>query len=392
MLYFFLSCAPDEDDIFVHRLHRDLSAEITRRIGAEPQQVVGYLDDSGTANWPSDARTALGTCQTFIALWSAKYLSNDRCGRCWGIFADRLRDDRSDGDRNAEAMIPVIWSAADLPDNVLAEEDLDVRPHRTPNGDDLRVLMRLRSHRAAYRAFVASLAHRVVETAHTRRLPPAQPAIDVDGAADPFAVRRARGGDGHEAAKVYVVVAAGTREQMRTVRNDLRFYGLRREDWAPYQPVASQSLAARARGIVSDRRLQSEVVPIESVPEWLREGSRRDILVLLVDAWATRLDHLGQALREIGLRDDAAVAVLVPANRDDQETTAHRVELRREVLETFPGRASWRDSLFHIGVGSPDDFDADLSVAIAAAQRRAYRPGSVDPSRGKRVRPVLEGP
>ncbi|GLW33014.1 FxsC protein [Actinoplanes regularis] len=392
MLYFFLSCAPDEDEIFVHRLHRDLSAEITRRIGAEPQQVVGYLDASGTANWPSDARAALSTCQTFIALWSAKYLGNDRCGRCWGIFADRLRADRSTGDRDADSMIPVLWAAADLPENALAEEDLDLRPHRTPNDDDLRILMRLRSHRPAYRAFVASLAHRVVETAHTRRLPPARLAIDVDGAVNPLAGRRFGHGDGHEATKVYVVIAAGTREQMRTIRDDLRFYGRRREDWAPYQPVAPQSLVARARDIVSDRRLQSEVVSIESVPERLRGGSRRDILVLLVDAWATRLEHLGRALREIGGRDDSAVAVLVPANRDDPETTAHRSELRREVLETFPGRSSWRDSLFRVGVDSPDDFDTDLSVAIAAAQRRAYRRGVVEPQPGKGTRPVLEGP
>ncbi|KUL42407.1 FxsC protein [Actinoplanes awajinensis] len=396
MLYFFLSYAPDEDDIFVHRLYQDLSAEIIRRIGAEPQQVVGYLDDSGAGSWPVDARTALSDCQTFVALCSSKYLASERCGRYWGVFVDRIHGDGSDNGRGADSLIPVLWAADGLPEDVFHEPDLKVRPLRTPNGDDLRIMMRLRSHRAAYAAFVASLAHRVVEAAHAHRLPPAPAGTDPDAAVNPFDRRRHRHGVAGRSTKVYVVVAAGTREQMRAIRGDLRFYGLRREDWAPYQPVAPQSLAARACGIVSDRRLQSEVVPIESVAERLRAGLRRDILVLLVDAWAARLDDLEPALREIGRQDEEAVAVLVPASSDDVETSARRVELRSEVLKRFPGRSSWHDSLLRIGVESPDDFDADLSVAIAAAQRRAYRRGwgeqRPDPSRAGARRPVLEGP
>jgi FxsC-like protein len=394
MLYFFLSYAPDEDDIFVHRLFRDLSAEIARRIGAEPQQAVGYLDDSGGNSWPADARAALGTSQTFIALCSSRYLASDRCGRYWGAFIDRIRKDDSDSGEAADALIPVVWAADGVTDDLFSEPGLDIRPHRTPHGDDLRIMMRLRSHRAAYLAFVASLAHRVVETAHAHRLRPAPLGLDLDAVANPFEQRRQ--GAAADTTKVYVVVAAGTRDQMRAIRNDLQFYGRQREDWAPYQPVAPQSLAARACGIVSNRRLESEVVPIESVPERLRKGLHRDILVLLVDAWATHVDDLDRALREIGKQDDEAVAVLMPASQEDRETSARRVELRGQVLKSFPSRSSWHDSLFRIGVDSPDEFDADLSVAIAAAQRRAYRRGwrtqRADAPRSGAGRPVLEGP
>ncbi|AEV82392.1 hypothetical protein ACWT_1374 [Actinoplanes sp. SE50] len=390
MLYFFLSYASDEDDIFVRRLYRDLSAEIARRIGAEPQQVIGYLDDSGNGRWPADARSALGTCQTFIALCSSRYLASDRCGRYWGTFVDRIRKD--DSAAASGALIPVLWSADGVSGDVFHEPGLDVQPHRTPHGDDLRVMMRLRSHRAGYAAFVASLAHRVVETAHAHRLPDGPAGVDLDAAVNPFDERRHRPGAGPPSTKVYVVVAAGTREQMRAVRDDLRFYGRRREDWSPYQPMTPQSLAARACGVVSDRRLQSEVVPIESVPERLRKGLQRDILVLLVDAWATRVEDLHRALREIGERDDEAVAVLVPASPGDGETSARRGELRGEVLRSFPGRASWHDSLFRVGVDSPDEFDADLATAIAAAQRRAYRRERPGGSRPGPRRPVLEGP
>nr|WP_221382471.1 FxsC protein [Actinoplanes polyasparticus] len=396
MLYFFMSYASDEDVIFVRRLHRDLSVEIIRRIGSEPQQAVGYLDDSSGAKWPVDARNALSSCQTFIPLCSLRYLMDERCGRRWGVFAERVRARQAEMSQSEDRLMPVQWARDDLPDDLFTEPDLDVRPHRAPNGEDLRVLIRLQSHRPAYRAFVTSLAHRVVASAHAYRLPPAQLGIDLDAVPNVFESRLAALGRADLPAKVVVVVAAGTREQMRAVRTDLQFYGVRREDWAPFQPQAVQSVASRAREIASDRRLRSEVVSLESVPERLRTGPRQDILVLLVDAWAiTWLDHLRSALREIGSRDDATTVVLIPASRDDPETANHRNELRRAVLAAFPGRSVRRDHLFHPEVDSADDFDADLSVAIAVAQRQVSRPTRPEGRSADRHavgRPVLEGP
>jgi FxsC-like protein len=393
--YFFLSYAPDDDDLFVRRFYHDLSTDISRRIGQQAYADVGYLDDAGRmgSHWPADARAALANCQTFIALCSAKYLLTSRCGKSWEIFTERLRDYRRRNGQHSSALIPVIWAGDGVSDDAFAEEDLDITPHHTPDGEDLRVLMRLNSHRSAYRAFVSSLAHRVVETARTQRLPPAPPGTDIASAVNAFQARPGWRRGAARTQQVCFVVATGTREQMNTIRESVQFYGKQREDWAPFQPTVPQPLAAHARMVASGRLFDSEVVSIEAVPERL-SASGADIVVLLVDAWATRLESVRTALREIDQRDDAEVAVLVPASRDDPETKAHQSELRTAVMGTFPGRTRRRDSTFRTDIETVGTFDDDLATALAEARHRIYRNRQVrQPASGRTAgRPILEGP
>ncbi len=397
MRYFFLSYTPDDDDLFVRRFHHDLSTDIVQRIGQHPSTDVGYLDDAGRmgSHWPADTRAALANCQTFIALCSAKYLLTSRCGRSWGIFVERLRDHQRRGGQPVSALIPVMWEGEGVSDDAFAEEGLEITPHRTPDGTDLRVLMRLTTHRSAYRAFVSSLAHRVVETARSQRLPPAQPGTDIASAVNAFEARPGWRRGPTRAQQVYFVVATGTREQMNTIRESVQFYGKRREDWAPFQPTVPQPLAAHARMVASGRLFDSEVVSIEAVHERLEATGRgADIVVLLVDAWATRLESVRKAMREIDQRDDAEVAVLVPASRDDPETTAHQSELRTAVLGTFPGRTRRRDSTFRTDIETVGTFDDDLATALAEARHRIYRSRQIrQPATGRAgARPILEGP
>jgi FxsC-like protein len=396
--YFFLSYAPDEDDIFVQRFYRDLATEVRLRIGGDSRRDVGYLDDAGRSgsHWPVDARLALTTCQTFVALCSAKYLLNGRCGRSWGVFLDRLRDYHRSTGRHAPALIPVMWAGQGVPDGAFREDGLVVDPHVAPEGEDLRVLMRLDSRRSAYRAFVSSLAHRVVDTAHSQRLPPSPAGTDIATATNPFEQRPRQPTHGERRQQVFFVVAAGTRDQMRAIRDDLRFYGRRREDWAPFQPGVPQPLATHARAVAAGRLFPSEVMSIEDLSEWLPRARRHgDIVILLLDAWATKLASLRAVLDDIGRRADAEVAVLVPTSRDDPETTAHQKELRTAVQGTFPGRTGRRDLMFHLDIDSVSSFDDDLATALAEAQHRIYRSGQ---ARRKAAagsagnRPILDGP
>jgi FxsC-like protein len=124
-------------------------------------------------------------------------------------------------------------------------------------------------------------------------------------------------------------------------------------------------------------------------------AARSGIIVLLVDAWATRLETIRQALREIDQRADAEVAVLVPASRDDAETTAYQTELRTAVLGTFPGRKRRRDSTFRTDIQTVASFDDDLATALAEARQRIYRSRQThrQPTTGRAGRrPILEGP
>jgi FxsC-like protein len=391
MLYFFLSHAPDEDETYVQRFFQDLSAAVREQPGVDARHPVGYLDVVGQDSpyWSVDARAALTSCQTFIALWSAKYRLNDRCGKSWAVFAGRLHDHRASTGHRLPGLIPLNWNSDGAPESGFPPADLEITKHRTPNDEDLRVLIRLQRHRRAYNAFVASLAYRVVETAHAERLPSSSTHIDLASTENILTVQ-----PGPSAGRpVYLVAATGTREQMLQLRENVVFYGIRREDWSPFAPAAAQPLALHAQMLAQRRLLHAEVVPIEALGERLSASAHRTaIVVLLVDAWATRLEPFRHALHEIGRRSDAEIAVLVPVSRDDPETVAHWVQLRSAVIDIFPDRARRRlDYCFHAGIECQSEFDSDLATALTEAQHRIER--SRQPARQSGAgRPILRGP
>lgn len=392
MLYFFLSHAPDEDETYVQRFFRDLSAAVRDQPGVDARHQVGYLDVSGQDSpyWSMDARTALTTCQTFVALWSAKFRLDDRCGKSWAIFANRLHDHFASTGHRLDRLIPLNWNSDGGLEATFPPADLEIRRHNTPHDEDLRVLIRLRRHKPDYDRYVASLAYRVVEAAHAERLPSSSTSIDLTEIDN---ILTAQPGQAAGRRRVYLVAATGTREQMLQLRENVVFYGIRREDWSPFYPAAPQPLALHAQMLAQRRLLNAEVVPIEALSERLSSAEHRTaIVVLLVDAWATRMETLRHALREIGRRADAEIAVLVPASRDDPETAAHRVELRSAVMDTFPDRAKRRlDYSFRLDIECQSTFDSDLATALTEAQHRIER-NHQPPRKNRGGRPILRGP
>jgi FxsC-like protein len=192
------------------------------------------------------------------------------------------------------------------------------------------------------------------------------------------------------------VVAAGTREQMRIVRQDVGFYGERQEDWAPYQPAVPQPLATRARVVAAERLWGSEVVPIDALGEQIAQAQERnEIVVVLVDAWVTRLEIFRRALAIFDDADQPTVVVLVPASRDDLETSRHRTDLRAGVLAILPHCAGRRGPMFRTEIETAGRFDEDLAAALEEAQNRIFGKGRVfrRPVGGPaNSRPILEGP
>jgi len=391
--HFFLSHAPGEDDIYIARLFGDLCSHVRAALGASGAVNVGYLDPGSfeRPSWPADAQAALATCHTFVAICSTRYFLSAHCGRSWSVFAGRLRDYHQLTGRAAPALVPVLWSDGARP----FLDELGFEPHAGSWQEEARVLSRLRSHRPAYRELVASLAGRIVETAARHRLPPAPPELTVETAPDAFDRHPRRLDRTGDAARVSFTVIAGTRAQMRPIRTNIDTYGTRREDWAPYGPEAPAPVTDRAVAVAAARRFRSELVPLEAVADRIARASQRnEIVVLLVDAWATQLDELRAALRDVNGRTEAA-AVLVPTNYADPETAANRSTLRTAVLSAFAGRERRHDLTFHPEIGTPDRFDSDLAVAIAEAENRLMRASPAAPARsGSRPpnRPILGGP
>jgi FxsC-like protein len=397
MSYFFLSRAEDDDELFIERFFADLSAEVRTRAEAVRADDVGFLDTppDGGPRWSGDISRALTTCQTFVALCSGRYFLSDRCGRAWGVFADRLhRHEVATGVR-VPALIPVVWSSDGLPPDAFEPDGLDLQPHRTPGDEDLRVLLRVRSNRIEYRAFVTSLARRVVEVAQAYRLPAAPDGTDLAAARNVFELNPRWVGAAEKPRRVHFVVAAGTRAQMQTVRADTHVYGDRPEDWAPFAPATTQPLVALARGAAAKRLLAPDVVPLDLLHDRVSVArERNDIVVVLVDAWATRVDPFRSSLADLAKYNDERVAVLVTASADDPETAGNRDELRAAVAETFADR-SGRDALTSLDVTSVKGFTETLGGMLAEAQGRLYHSGQVyrrPATKSVRSRPILGGP
>ncbi|BCB87979.1 FxsC protein [Phytohabitans suffuscus] len=394
MRHFFLSYSPGSDDLYVARFFADLSAAVRRELDVESTRAVGFLDTGDASDhWPSEVRNELAMCQTLIVLYTPRLFLDDRCGRVWTVFGDRLRQYTHATGRRAPALIPVAWSGGDLPEEADPDGAATFHP---PSADGVRVMIRLHSQQAAYRDLVASLARRIVETARLHRIPPAPPEADPRTARNAFESWRGRldGADGSH--RVHIVVAAGTREQMSVVRRDLEFYGERQEDWAPYHPAAPQPLARRASRVAAERLFASEVVPIAAIGERVaRARERNEIIVLLVDAWLADVEPFRTALAPFDQVDESTVAILVPVSRDDAETTGHWSTLRVGVLNAFPRCARRRDPLLHTEIETAAGFDDDLVVALVEAQSRIFAKGRVfrrPPGGPASARPILEGP
>jgi FxsC-like protein len=388
--YFYVSYAHGDDDSYVSKFRRDLAAAVGR-----------IAQDAGSdpADWTGD-RLPIGdgdlvsTCRVFVALCSTRYFLNERCGREWSLFSGRLQQYEKATGRHAPALIPIVWSTTRLINEAHDIKGWQPAAPVITDQDEVSRLIRLGSRRTEYLAFVDALADRIVAVAAEHDIPPARDGLPA--ADNAFADLPERFADA-SAQFVHLVVAAGTREEMRQVRADLQFYGASGEDWAPYRPSEPVPLAAHARTLLAEKLLYAlDVADLGALDERVDRARRNnDIVVLLVDAWATRLARYQQMLSAFDQTGGPAAAILVPANRDDAETAGQRRELNSSVSRTFQHSAARRDPMFRSAIETPVGFDTDLVAALEEAKNRIYQKGLVfrrPPDTSTGTRPILEGP
>jgi FxsC-like protein len=387
-LYFFLSYARSDDDAHVHQLYQDLSAEVRAHAGLRAGENVGFFDvhslEMGSV-WPRRLVAALSRCRTFIALVSPRYLLSDPCGREWSVFADRLRRYEAEVGVGPAALLPLQWlPPRNVPEVVAA---LTYDHHGLPSAyrrAGLRQLMRLQRHRDHYLEFVSELARQIVEIAELHRLPPAPAGMTFDQVTSVFAhpLPAPAAADRRRAQRVRFIVAAPSRRDlastgMKPARNRA-YYGNRPEHWAPYQPAMPRSVADLASEVAIRRSFEPEVTDTSRLAEDVAEArAKGQILVLLVDPWATRLTNHRRALTKFNEMDtqaeDLPKAVLVPASRDDAQTQEQWLPLSDSVRALLSHRAAFADEvMFRTGVPTHDAFDVDLQVALEVAQNRIF--------------------
>src|SRR5205807_409372 len=148
---------------------------------------------------------------------------------------------------------------------------------------------------------------------------------------------------------VHFVVCAPSRSEIATtelapVRSGRDLYGEDTTDWAPYRPKLDTPIVRYATTIAAQRSFQSGVADVRDLGERLDSARRNNqIVVLLVDAWTTRLPAHRQALAFCDGYDrqspQSTIAVMVPSSADDAETQLNWRQLGDSVRAIFRNRS-----------------------------------------------------
>lgn len=378
MLSIFLSYRPGDDGQYALALLRDLEDSVVA--AGVPRRTLRTYAAPDTATdhdlWPPTAANALSDCDVFLAICSERYLLSDRCGREWWTFADRCRRHEAATGRASQAIIPLPWGTAVLPSWM---------PDRKYVADiaiahDVRSWCRLSSYRQQYQQFIDQLAAHLTDV--IRLLPPSPSTTPLPYASTPSAFHRAATAANAGLATVQnvrFVVAAGSRDQMAALREDVTFYGDRPQDWDPYRPAMAASLVERARSVATDHLFYAEVDDdVQDIVDVIdRASDENTLVVLLVDAWSVRLETCREALAEVSRRsNNSATAVVVPVSASDAESTRNRALLGASVSRTLANRIG-TDRLVCVSPDSTEDFDAELGQVLEAARNVALKTGTV---------------
>ncbi|WBB56676.1 TIR-like protein FxsC [Verrucosispora sp. WMMD573] len=412
MLYFFLSYARGDEDALVQRFYEELSAEVRLIAGLSRDEKVGFVDRTMQVGerWPQRLVEALGSCRSFLALMTPRYFQSRPCGQEWQFFAERTARFENQRQVDTSLLKPLMWIPAQpgrihpVAQPLQYSSDSFGDPYQRLG---VRQLMRLQRHSDDYRTFLFELANQIVSSVEAHPLPEHRRPVELQAVESAFHARQTANGalrltatDGDaESMLVHFVIATSDREEMRDVREHLTVYGDDPLQWSPYRPPMREPLVEYAREIAAEHSYRSTVVEVEELSRSADLAARyNQILVLIVDAWLTRLPQRRQALIEqaaVALSgQQTAAAILIPSSREDPETREHWQALSRACREIFGGYTS-DDELYWSNIFTHRAFEELLSQVLEVARNRllkrswAHRPidSSMDTSP-----PRLDGP
>jgi hypothetical protein len=315
-----MSYARGDDDSFVQRFFADLSTEIRGRTGVRDERPVGFLDQASIppgAQWPRELTGALSTCQSFLALTSPSYYLSTYCGKEFHAFSTRLDEYERIHRSRPPALLTVQWyPAQNAPVAVDVIQRLPAGLGEEYHQHGLRSLLKLTNLRDAYQRCLFLLAEHIVRTAEAHRIPGLPKAVTLDSLPSAFHLDGTRAGTAtvgvdhdHWSGSprfVYFIIAACTQDEVKsTTRRQVTFYGPSVSDWAPYQPEMPASIGQHATDIAADRHLASEVRDLDDLEALIDYATANNqIVILLVDAWATLLDRYRTTLSAYDRRNE----------------------------------------------------------------------------------------
>lgn len=391
-----------ETDHWVNAFSRDLTAEVIAQAARSRTFLPGIVDPEALTAIPPHERlsVALANCRVFVPLFSPEYFDSPSCGREWTVFNDRVQADFAATDRLKDTVVPILWQPLDtdaVPPVARRYQFAIDAVGEEYRRRGIRQLLLQRPLREHYRATLFALARQIVLVAE-RGAPAPGPQRLLDTVPNAFETSGWNPADRRE---LRITVAAPVAGRLpRGPSPDV--YGDTPEQWRPYWPGQTASVAQIAERIGRALGFHPVVEAAEQCPELRRGGRPSAPTVLLVDPWATQDPVLAERLlRFDGISHEKSwVRLAIPWNRGDAGTTNHVVELDSgllRVLDRTRRRCQVETPAAVAGLRTAADFGRELPTVISTAEKRFLQqvrafppddPGSSGPS----WRPRLRGP
>ncbi|MFF6937723.1 TIR-like protein FxsC [Streptomyces sp. NPDC008312] len=376
--YFFLSYArtpayggETAPDMWVERLFQDLCGHVMATTDLPVGTVAGFMDREMQPgdNWSEGLSEMLAACRVFVPLYSPRYFASAMCGKEWYAFEQRAIHHRARSDQPVEAIVPALWVPVPPGQLPPAAERLQFN-HRYFGeryvSDGLYGLIKLEGYAQEYERAVYELAKRIVTVADTVRLDPGR-SSDLRLARNAF--EPPNGGSG-DRKSIQITVVAPTRRKLPEGRTP-EYYGGSAQDWNPYYPASTRSLAHVTEDLVRSLNYQAAITSFDV--ESRRPGGRRQPdspEILLIDPWALRDEERRHRLAAFDANNQPWTTLIVPRNRDDGQSQAAEAQLTEQLEQTMPvtmrrGRSFARAGLK--GVPTLEAFGQLLPQMVEAA-------------------------
>ncbi|WP_258312111.1 TIR-like protein FxsC [Streptomyces araujoniae] len=382
--YFFLSYArtpayggETAPDMWVERLFQDLCGHVMAMTNLPAGSVAGFMDREILPgdNWSNRLSEMLAECRVFVPLFSPRYFSSEMCGKEWHAFEQRAIDHGARSGRPAEAIVPALW--VPVPPSKLPPAAQRLQSNHRYFGeryvsDGLYGLIKLRRYAQEYERAVYELAKRIVTVAESVRLGPGR-SHDLHLVRSAFEPSNSVPDD---CKSIQITVVAPTRRQLPEGRT-LEYYGGSAQDWNPYYPASTRSLAHVTEDLVRSLNYQAVITSFDV--ESGRPGGRKQPdtpEILLIDPWALQNEERRHKLAASDAINQPWTTVIVPGNRDDRQSQAAKAELTEQLEQTMAVTMSrGRSSAYAVPRGVPtlEAFGQILPQAVEAAVREYRR-------------------
>jgi FxsC-like protein len=373
MCYFFFSCSGDDIDDDLTGFFEDLSKDVADLIGIDKDSA-GYIflqERSVGTGWPESAGDALTQCKVFVPVYTSRFMGSNTCGREYYAFRQRLIH----ASRPWERVVPIWWNPPR--DSIPSAIEDVVDPRRLLRLDSqefgLKVIFRERNQTdSPYQRLLARLVRMIVTRGEQEPLLPPGSRPDLVNGTNIFDLTPTGTTPGYRPSGSKIVTfltVSGTREEMDAIPNRTckDYYGANREQWNPFQPSNVRPLAIEASevaGQTPDHIFGNTctIFPADLNSFIKSKEDEREMVILLVDSWATHIAELAYLLADYDSHQYFNSALIVPFPEDDQETVGFEDNLRHNLWQKIRRTMSGEGSLYR------EDADTLATFKLAMAE------------------------